>query len=179
MAKILDERNSLVNFTFSGRTMTSVTTMANEWHAQIQQEREILNALAVGGVISKNRRLSEEILNKRWIGLAVSDFTYEKDACIWTIKQLHSARHLLNEGRTMKNCVASYYGKCVKGESHIFNVTCAFMDSGIIESKATLEVNASRSLIQAKAKCNAKVTSETMSVINRWAQARRIKVTVR
>jgi hypothetical protein len=185
-AKVLDGWDKIHDFSFSGRTMASVVALANEWHAQIQQEQEAcngllalcFNALRDERQQNEDRHLSEKLLNKSWAGLPICDFTLETDACIWTIKQLHSVCQLLNEGRKMKNCVASYSNKCTKGESHIFNVSCVFRDIDVTENKATLEVNASRSLVQAKGKCNAQAPRETMSVINRWAQTNRIKVSV-
>jgi hypothetical protein len=179
LAKVLNERDMIPAFTFSGRTMASVVALANEWHAQLQIEQEALKALADERERIDQDKLRQKYLARKWQGLPIPDFRFENDAGVWKVTQLRSVGQLLDEGRRMKNCVSSYSDKCERGESNIFNATCVLKESGATESKATLEVNASRFLIQAKAKCNAKVTRETMSVINRWAQANRIRVTVR
>jgi hypothetical protein len=159
--------------------MASIVALANEWHAQVQREQEALNALAGERQGNGNHHFSEKLLDKNWAGLPIPDYTHETGNCIWSIKQLHSARQLLNQGRKMKNCVASYANQCIKGESHIFDVTCFFKDIDITENKATLEVDASRTLVQAKGKSNSIVARESMKIINSWAQTNRIKVSVR
>jgi hypothetical protein len=162
-------------FSFSGRTMASVTGLANEWHAEIQREQEAMRLLARA---AQTRRTGNSpyspLIAKRWKGIDVPSFKYEANECIWTVTQLFTAEDLLNEGRKMKNCVASYSYRCASGDCAIFNVSC-FKDTRMTESKATLEVLHDRTLVQAKGKCNAMVSPIAMNVITRWAQANRIK----
>jgi len=106
-------------------------------------------------------------------------FRYDTDECVWTITELKSAQDLVNEGRKMKNCVASYAYSCASGNSAIFSVERIFPVSQLIEKVATLEVQPSnRNLVQAKGKCNSAVTSKAMNVVNRWRQANGIKTGV-
>jgi hypothetical protein len=163
-------------FSFSGRTMTSIIGLANEWHAQIQREQAALDVLArAGQARGPQNKLKTTALAVRGKGIDVPVFKYEANECIWTITQLLTAQDLLNEGRKMKSCVSTYTYRCSIGECAIFNVSCFYMDTRQTESKATLEVSKDRSLVQAKGKCNIRVNSVVMNVITRWTQANRIR----
>jgi hypothetical protein len=179
LAKIEDHRKSrgrVPPFSFSGRTMTSIIGLTNEWHADIQREQEAMNLLARAGQARQpQNRPNKPTLAKRWNGIDVPLFKYETDECVWTVTQLLTAQDLLNEGRKMKNCVSAYTHKCSSGECFIFNVSCFYTNSRLTESKATLEVSRDRSLVQAKGKCNMRVNAVIMNVITRWAQMNRIR----
>jgi len=76
----------------------------------------------------------------------------------------------------MKNCVSSYSARCASGDCAIFHISCLFTDTQLSEEKATLEVSRNRVLVQAKAKCNAKISPVTMGIIRKWAQLNRIRM---
>jgi hypothetical protein len=157
--------------------MTSIVTLANEWHADVLREQEIRNDL--GRATQRARwqgKAAEHIEMSRWNGIYVSHSRVEGDACVWSFTQLCSARELLNEGRLMKNCVSSYSYKCVTGDSAIFHVSRVFTAGQIIENVATLEVSKNRFLEQAKAKCNTKIAPAAMNIIRKWALFNRIKI---
>ena len=168
---VLEIIKSEKNFSFSGRTMTSIVALANEWHAEILNERQTRSAVSS----MANKQSAKPI---RWNGISISTSRFEQDKCAWLFSQLHTVQDLLNEGRTMKNCVSSYAAKCAAGDCAIFHVSCLFTDTQRAEDKATLEVSRSRALVQAKAKCNAKVSPLTMSIIRKWAQANKIKLSL-
>jgi hypothetical protein len=164
-------------FSFSGRTMTSVVALANEWHANILREQEIRNDLERAEQRTHwQAKAAEHIDMSRWKGIYVSHSQIGGDACVWSFTQLCSARELLNEGRLMKNCVSSYSYKCAAGDSAIFHVSRIFTAGRIIENIATLEVSKNRVLEQAKAKYNTKIASATINVIRKWALFNRIKI---
>jgi hypothetical protein len=160
-------------FSFSGRTITSVIKLANEWHEYLRREAEV-NRIAQGALIPHGQC---PIDTSRWKGMGISQFRLGTEECIWTVTELLSAQDLLNEGRTMKNCVSSYAHNCASEKSSIFTVECIYPVNQAIDKAATVEVNrTNRSLIQAKGKCNTAVSSKTKHVITRWAQANRIKI---
>ena len=156
-------------FSFSGRTISSVTALANEWHAQHQRELRLLGRL--GNNIYQNRSIPE-----KWDGLGVNNFRHESKRYIWSITQLLSVHKLINEGRKMKHCVASYAYKCSKHECAIFNVSCLDKDMDLIESTATIEVSSHHEIVQIKGRYNAAVSGKVMGIIARWVQQERLKV---
>ena len=162
-------------FTFSGRTLTSVIALTNEWHERLRREAE------AGRTVREERRLGrkkEKVLDtSKWSGLGLARFLYETDECVWTVTELRTAQDLLNEGRKMKSCIASYAYRCASGESAVFSLERVYPEIRITEKAATLEVTQSkRTLIQAKGKCNTVLTPKIKSIVTRWAQANGITV---
>jgi len=166
-------------FSFSGRTIFSVTGLANEWHERLRRETEAARqqreAFRRGRL--QNHRNEKTVDASHWKGMGFAQFRHETDECIWTVTELRTAQDLLNEGRKMKNCVSSYTYKCASGSSAIFTLERVYRISQAIEKAATLEVNiANRTLVQAKGKCNTKLTPTTLHIVTRWAQANGIAV---
>ncbi|WP_010256939.1 PcfJ domain-containing protein [Treponema primitia] len=164
-------------FSFSGRTITSIISLANEWHVEIQRDQEALNMLTQARHLRQrqNRPIINDTFAKKWEGMDIPNYNFETDEYVWTLTQLLTAQDLLNEGRKMKNCVSSYTYDCSSGECFIFNLSCFNKYSRLTESNATLQVTRDRILVQAKAKCNFRIGPAAMNVIIRWAQANRIK----
>jgi len=166
-------------FSFSGRTMSSVLTLANEWHAYVIREQEAVKAVANARrrINPHNgRRESAPQSLARWNGFDMPYSRIETENGIWIFSQLHTVQDLLNEGRKMKNCVSSYSAKCASGDCAIFHLSRLFTDTQISEDKATLEVSRNRVLVQAKAKCDTNIPPVMMGIIRKWAQFNRIKM---
>jgi hypothetical protein len=166
-------------FSFSGRTITSVIALANEWHEQLRREDEV-ERVQRGVYLQdrwQNRKNGKLPDTSKWNGMGLAQYRYVTDEYTWTITELKTAQDLLNEGRKMKNCVASYAYSCASGDSAIFTVGRVYPASQFIEKVATLEVyQAKRTLVQAKGKCNTAITPKTMNIATRWAAANRITV---
>jgi hypothetical protein len=163
-------------FSFSGRTISSVIKLANEWHEDLRREADTAHRAAMLNR-AENRKAEKAIDTSRWNGMGVSQFRFEKEECVWTVTELLTAQDLLNEGRKMRNCVSSYAYTCASGKSSIFTVERVYPVNRLTEKTATIEVNrANRTVIQAKGKCNAAVPPTAMVVITKWAQANRIKL---
>jgi hypothetical protein len=166
-------------FSYSGRTVTSVISMTNEWHESLRREREgrRVQRDAFHAVWSKTRKNEKPLDTSGWKGTGILQFRHETDECVWTVTELRSAQDLLNEGRKMKNCVASYEYRCAVGDSSLFTVERVYPLSQAIEKVATLEVHKSkRILFQAKGKCNTALTPKNGNIVARWAAANGITV---
>ena len=159
---------SKMPFSFSGRTIASVTSLANEWHIQNQKEIKLWNRL--GYKMKRPRAFSDN-----WTGLAVNNYKYESKNYLWMINQLCTVHELINEGRKMKHCVSSYAYKCFNNECGIFNVSCVNKSANAAESVATIEISSRYEIVQMRGKCNARVTGKVTSVVARWAQQERLK----
>jgi hypothetical protein len=146
-------------FSFSGRTIGSLITLANEWH--ITQQRRT--------AISKKDKY------RYWKGLPIPDFMHETDEAVWEIKQLCTAEDLFLEGQKMKHCVASYSMQCACGTCGIFNVSCIDNISQKTVSFATVEISRNKTMVQARAKCNNSVEKKAMKIIKLWALNNHIK----
>jgi hypothetical protein len=174
-------KDGSLHFTFSGRTITSVIKLTNEWHESLRREETARrNQRDAFRRARDGNRINEKLLfPSKWDGMGITQFRYETDDCTWTVTELRTSQDLLNEGRKMKNCIASYADRCASGNCSIFTVERIFPVNQMIEKAATFEVIPSkRTLVQAKGKCNSAVSLKTMNVIKRWAQANSIKTGV-
>ena len=176
--KIRENKNTKTTeraFSFSGRTIASVIALTNEWHERLRQEAEA--RYARWRVQEQTHKNTKSIDTSHWKGLGIPKFQYEATECIWTVTEIRTAQDLLNEGRKMKNCVASYAYDCASGESAIFSVERVYPVNQIVEKAATLEVlQSKRGLIQAKGKCNTELTPKIKNVVSRWAKENQIAV---
>jgi hypothetical protein len=151
------------NFSFSGRTIGSLSVLANEWH--MNEQRRI--------AISKNSN------TQIWQGLPIPYFLYETDDAFWEIKQICNIDDLFREGQRMHHCVASYAKSCVIGDCGIFNVSCSNNFNkgyGKLISHATVEISRGKTLVQARGKWNKPVEKKVMKIIKLWARDNKIKV---
>ena len=175
----INEKGS--SFSFNGRTITSIIKLTNEWHEEIRREAEAQRIQQEAYWRERNRTGVKErpIDTSHWRGMNIGQFTYVTDDFTWTVTELKTAQDLVNEGRKMKNCVASYAYNCATGDSAIFSLERIYPVGKIIEKVATLEVFPSkRILIQARGKCNSAITPKIESIVVRWGQANGIKVGV-
>jgi hypothetical protein len=165
ITKHKESHDTLAPFSCSGRTMSSVIALANEWHAQVQREAAIIAELQANEDRKKSRPA------EKWDGLSIYNFAFENDEYRWTIKQLCNLKSLINEGREMRHCVASYASRCSNRSVGIFSLSCTYKKDNTLVKRATIEVRAAdRSIVQVKGKCNAQVDAVTLNVIKRWAQ---------
>jgi hypothetical protein len=167
-------RGRLELFSFSGRTAASVIALVNEWHGELQRERKTQADIER----ARNKQDNSEPLDiSHWRGLGIAQFSHKTDSGLWTVSELLTSQSLVNEGRKMKNCVASYAYKCAENISALFSVSQYYSENQITDNVATIEVRiADRSLVQAKGKCNTKVSGAALNVITRWAQISRIRI---
>ena len=142
--------------------------LANEWHAQHLRE------IGIRGNLGKALRSSESLMEK-WEGLSITNFRYENSDLVWNIRQLCTIQELINEGRKMKHCVASYAHKCSNMYCGIFNVSRFFKSVDVTESVATIQVSSQYEIVQIRGKCNSIVNGKALGIIKRWAQQNRLK----
>jgi len=161
-------------FSFSGRTVSSVVALANEWHERLRKEADARDAAHRG---RRDDGAKEPLCASRWKGTGIERFSYEAGECVWVVTELLTAKELFSEGRRMKSCLSSYAFSCAAGDSAIFSLERVYPISGVVEKNATLEVAPSRrTLVQARGKCNGPLATKAMSVVKRWAAANGITV---
>lgn len=81
----------------------------------------------------------------------------------WSIRELTSDTELIEEGRSMHHCVASYAYLCAQGNAAIFSVT---VDGA---RKATVQLDPhNRRIVQARGTSNRSCTREELDQLARW-----------
>lgn len=149
-------------FRMQGRTASSVVKLSNEWHLQMQRAK-----------------LGKHI---QWNGLGIADWSYEDKTEVWDVIELKDNKELVNEGRKQKHCVYSYVHRCVEGRSFIFSLRACrklaadydaegrpIWDKTFETRRITIEVGASRGIVQVRGPLNRPPSPEERDILRRWA----------
>ncbi len=142
------------NYILKGRTLQSLIRQSEEWH-----ERSI------------------EIKGMRfWTSSGLYGYKAEKKMEIVKMEELTGSKLLLEEGRNMKHCVATYAHQCVTGKTAIFSLR-KYSFELLIERMATIEVNLSlKRVVQAKAKMNKKISDDARKHLYEYAHKNELSV---
>ena len=141
------------NFSLRGRSLASLLAHTARWHRTLGPARH-------------NPRF-QELLAAVWPGLAVPDFAGGDGEWV-RIRQLRSYAELLDEGRHLHHCVASYVQQCRRGRRGIYSLT--FSGGRML----TLEVTPDYQLVQARGKYNRRPTPTERHWLTHWLQKERL-----
>ncbi|WP_310395509.1 PcfJ domain-containing protein [Hymenobacter sp.] len=134
-------------FSLRGRSMASVVAQTDAWHRSLAQLRRHAG--------------SSWPLDTAWEGLPVPGFTGGDEGRV-RIAQLTTFGQLVEEGRTLQHCVASYMDSCRRGRCGIFSL--AFDGRPVV----TLEVSPERVVVQARGRHNRAMAADERFWVNRW-----------
>jgi hypothetical protein len=142
------------NFSMKGRTVTALLEQVDRWHHGLGKRK--------AGV------------DLSWAKSAVADFEFiegsaeHKNMRIWKIRELLSSAELIDEGRKMRHCVATYAMSCQRGDCGIWSMTVQTKEG--IERVLTIEVRlATTTIRQVRGRCNRFPDSKEREIIHRWA----------
>lgn len=142
------------DFSIEGRSLKSLMRLVSAWHADLAISKE--NPWCSW---RKSGLRGYHFLEKRPDGSGDLD---------WTILELLDSSALHAEGRAMHHCVYAYANRCRHGETTIWSLR--LRAAGEEKRMVTIEVDPQkRSIVQAKAKCNACPGSRSGEIIRQWA----------
>jgi hypothetical protein len=100
-----------------------------------------------------------------------------EEQLLWTFRELLSSQDLIDNGRRMKHCVASYAQSCVRGACSIWTLERRYRDSESARGDTilTLEVDAARTLVQARGQQNRMPTDPEKALITQWMTKANLK----
>ncbi|TGE28160.1 PcfJ domain-containing protein [Hymenobacter metallicola] len=152
----LGDEQAQPGFSLKGRSMHSLLAHTAQWHQHLSQAA---------------RRPPEPslTLSTSWEPLPVPDFAGGGKFPV-RITQLRTYGELLTEGRSLRHCVASYLDACRRGRSGIFSLTLNGTRT------VTLEVQANRTVVQARGLFNRRPNDEEALWVQRWAAHNRLLV---
>lgn len=157
--------NQLIgNFSFKGRTLASMLNLVNAWHDELNREAI---ALAANRLRNDWRVIQAKIDDLKMVYKEAHGIPGE-----WTVLdkqtgqsievlQLKKYTELINEGRAMHNCVASYHRVCAQNSCQIYSLRIAG------ERKATVEVSCNI-VVQARGSCNRALTGYPLQCLRKW-----------
>lgn len=115
----------------------------------------------------------EETSGPRWAPTGVAGWvSYDagRPKVAWHIVELLAAAELSKEGRSMKHCVATYVGRCLRGTSRIWSLR-EQQGNQRPESRVTIEVSPRhRCITQVRGRRNARPPETMLALIREWAQ---------
>jgi hypothetical protein len=136
-----------------GRTLRSVLRLVEEWHKQLGKQAKALTLA--------------------WPRCRIGEFEYTEGSDHlgnmrhWTITELLNNVELLEEGRRMRHCVATYAETCAKRQSAIWSLK---IENGEGRKPVlTIEVDLpTKTICQVRGRCNRLPKDHEIAVIRRW-----------
>ncbi len=147
------------NLSMSGRTTESLLK-------QIKLSRERINREDCG------------LANRTWKGTSFLDcpeWKFEEDKMIYSIQELLKEKDLMEEGKAMQHCVASYATSCFQRYSSIWSLRRQDCLTGRRKRLVTIEVNPQKkTIVQIKGRSNRAPELAELTIIKKWSQQAKI-----
>jgi hypothetical protein len=142
-------------FTMRGRTAESLLRQVGAWHAQLGREQRS------GPVQWKSSGIE---------GLSlIEGHEQSRNMRRWTITELLTRDALVNEGRAMSHCIATYAHSCMKGHSSVWSMQCENIEGR--ERVLTIDVRPSaRMVMEARGRFNAAPTPQAIRILRQWTE---------
>jgi hypothetical protein len=171
------------DFSLKGRSLTSLRRQMREWHYDLEAIARI-EAARRRAETARNRArgpmAGPEPSGDGWSGAAIADWSWSPSSKVrakreeYVVVQLRTAADLVIETRAMRHCVASYAAKCIGGRASIWSLRRRA--GGNTDRLLTIEVDRHCWAIQVRGFANRAPHSEERNILERWAQARGIKL---
>lgn len=140
------------DFSMTGRSPAAVLRLVDEWHDEIHNRDRRLHHFQHCGARGGTWTTS-------WQGFTVG----------WQVQEILDSRALVEEGRSMRHCVATYLWSILNGKCSIWSLQVNRY--GGWERALTIELdNASRTVLQCRGKCNRYPTPEERGLLAKWAE---------
>jgi hypothetical protein len=143
------------NFAMKGRTADSLIRQVETWHKALAR-------------IKTRKVTSWETCGIKGFDRIEGDGTNSRH---FIIRELLTSSELATEGRAMNHCVGSYSHSCSSRRCAIYSMQVN-PGSGALERRLTIEVDLhSRTIVQARRKCNLMPTDVDSRILRAWATA--------
>jgi hypothetical protein len=142
-------------FTMRGRTAESLMRQVSAWHTRLGLEQRL------GPMQWKTSGIE---------GLSlIEGHERSKNMRRWMITELLNRDELIDEGRAMSHCIATYARSCASGRSSVWSMKCEDADGR--NRVLTIEVRpSSRMVMEARGRFNAAPTPQAMRILNQWTE---------
>jgi hypothetical protein len=111
-----------------------------------------------------------------WKPSGIESYKAKQNKEIVLLEELTDSKELVQEGNTMKHCVASYAYYCAKGKTSIFSMR-KYLGGVRLDVMATIEIDLQlRKVVQAKAKMNRSISKEARKHLITWAEQQLLSV---
>lgn len=160
-------------FSLQGRTPQSIERLIEEARMRAQARAR-----------ERTREDSEEQTRYQYrqfapSGLAAGIWEFGNGARrqIWMLDEIRCNRDLIQEGRHMRHCVATYEDYIVAGTSSIW--TLRVEREGSVKRAVTIEVAPKTGqVIECRGKCNRSPNAEERRILDRWARENHLELAI-
>ena len=129
-------------FSMKGRTAAALLERVEGWHATLARQQSHTSKASA------------------WdpSGIRPLDLTQEIDGAQvrWRTSEILTVKDLVEEGRTMHHCVASYAPYCARGQKSVWSLSAEDVATGSVSRALTIAINNSaKRVVQARGRYNA------------------------
>jgi hypothetical protein len=148
-----DCRQRRRDFSLKGRTPEALIRQMHAWHEEL----------------ALNAQLTQ--VNAQWEPVPVKGLMYtDKEKRRFHIIQLTTAKELVEEGKALRHCVASYAGRAAKGQCSIWSMRLENPETGAFERKVTVELSRKRHIVQVRGLQNRLPDDLDIKILQIWKQ---------
>ncbi|NOT42545.1 MAG: hypothetical protein HOP13_18880 [Alphaproteobacteria bacterium] len=150
------------NLTMTRRTPDSLLRQVEDWHGALRAVRA--NA------------------DRFWKTSGIPGLTLQKGSRddpdrlqLWTFRELLSGQDLIDNGRALKHCVASYAHSCARGACSIWSLEMRMGNERRGDPVLTVEVDANRVVVQARGRANRRPDEGEQAMLETWMKKGALK----
>lgn len=149
------------NLSMSRRTPDSLLRQVEAWHGDLRKAK---------GADSRFWRAS----GFKGLTLVTGPRDRPEDQVMWHARELTSGQELVDEGRAMRHCVATYVDSCVRGDYSIWSLTRHEADVGVRRA-LTVSLDSKGVVVEARGPHNKMPSDAEWRVLETWMQASGLK----
>jgi hypothetical protein len=143
------------NLSMKGRTPESLLKAMREWHLSL----------------AKGWNLTVPAWQPSGFPPFVLEELADDGGRIYAVVEILTSQELIEEGRVMRHCAASYAGSCASGRTSIWSLRKQ-IENGRVIRLATIEVsNKQRRIVQVRRRCNRLPSAGDLAVLRQWGDA--------
>ncbi|MCP4934461.1 MAG: hypothetical protein GY927_09720 [bacterium] len=135
------------NLTMQGRTPAALLRQVDEWHEELNRSSNVLGlSFPSSGYKSYKKQQGDDL---------------------WTIHELLTGTQLVEEGKKLNHCVATYAESCTQGYCSIWSMERSRNNK--VHKQLTIEVQLHGMIVQVRGKNNRECTRTELDLIRQWA----------
>jgi len=158
---IIFRRNQNDKFTMTGRSFLAFFREMQAWHATLGNDDTYRGA-------------------SMFETSGFKAFSLDHHGMVWEIREILTAKALIDESRKMAHCAASYAPSITSGRISLWSLTATDPNSGVVSKALTVEVqNVPRVIVQARGKYNRLATTQEIYVLTQWAAVNNLRLSQR
>lgn len=139
------------DFRLRGRSVAALVRRMEAWHEELGQLRHM------------------EELPTSWPSCGIKTYFEASDEQgLFTFSEICTQSELIEEGRTMRHCVASYIDGCIKGNYSIWSLKKA--SPADTQHLLTIQINRDKSIVQACGPHNRPPNKPEWQLLKNWAK---------